>query len=147
MTWQCKHSETKRLARASDKVLLRWQHMCLMPAWARWEEKWLDEKRMRRAAQTVLRRQNMRLEPVFSGWSEHATTQRRMALATDKIVRRWINLALSPAMSWWMACIEEKKRLVRVCGMIIRYTHTLSLSLSLSLSHTHVCVCVCVCIT
>jgi hypothetical protein len=37
-------------------------------------------------------------------------------------MRRWINLAMSPAMSRWMGYVEKKKRLVRAADKV-RWQH------------------------
>ena len=57
--WMGYVEKKKQLVRAADKALLRWQHMCLAPVCARWEEHWREENRMRRAAETVIRQENI----------------------------------------------------------------------------------------
>jgi hypothetical protein len=68
--WMGCVEKKKQLVRVADKALLRWQHMCLAPVWARWEEHWREEKR------------DVPLRPLFG-------KRRSLALVSSDGRRQW----------------------------------------------------------
>ena len=51
--WAASVEEAKRLRVVAGRVLLRWEHASVAPAFARWSEQAADGKRLRRAATKV----------------------------------------------------------------------------------------------
>jgi hypothetical protein len=76
MGWSEHAARQRRVALAAVYRMQRMQLWAafarhVAPAWARWEEQWCEEKRMRRATETVVRRrQNMRLASAWAVWQE-----------------------------------------------------------------------------
>ena len=102
------------MRRAAKKIVLRWEHRCISPAYDRWAEHVAEEKKMRRAAVRVVRKwTSLCLSRGFAGWNSHAGAQRRLALAADRIVRRWCNLSAHWAMSKWVYIVDEWHRRLR----------------------------------
>ena len=83
--WMGYVREKKGLVRAADKVIRRWQNMCLAPGFSALKQRAVQLKAMRLAgSKVVLRWQRLGLWRGFIGWSEHASRQRRMALAATQ---------------------------------------------------------------
>ena len=108
------------MRRAAEKVIQRWGHMCVAPAFSALRERAAGLKAMRIAGtKVVLRWQRLGLWRGFVGWGEHAAQQRRLTLAAEKTVRRWISLVAGRTLSGWTRYTEEKKRLVRASERVV----------------------------
>jgi len=119
-----KWQEEVRRSRMVKRAALRWTQKTLYAACSTWGALVTEGKQMRTiGAKVFLRWQQRTVAKAWMTWQcKHSAIkaqQRRMALAADKIARRWINLALSPAMSMWMGYVEEKKRLVRAADKVL----------------------------
>jgi trimeric autotransporter adhesin len=119
-----KWQEEVRRRRMVKKAALRWTQKTLYATWSTWGALVTEGKRMRTiGAKVCLRWQQRTVAGAWMTWqckySAIDAQKRHMALASQRIVSRWINLALSPAMSRWMGYVEEKKRMVRAADKVV----------------------------
>jgi hypothetical protein len=113
--WEEQWRQAKKMRRSAEKVVSRWRHVLLAPAFLALKESAKELKGMRNAgAKVILRWQRLGLSDGFSGWSEHAATQRRMAFAAEKIMLRWLNMRLAQAYSLWNDHVKELLHTKRV---------------------------------
>jgi len=130
----------RRLSRAGETVIRRWQHMYLAPAFGALRERAVELKGIRNARAKVLGCWHRHgLSRGFFGWSQLASHQRRLAMAASKIVRRWAGLAISPALSRWIEHTRQSRRLSLVGNRLILRLISLKLTSCLKIWLDFVC--------
>ena len=117
--------EKKGLVRAADKVLLRWQHMCLAPAFVAWEERITQQARARRICQRAIRGWMRQLAAsAFQSWYTRAMRQMQITGVCSRIILKLANRCLDAAIwAWktWMKCwIRCQKILLRLTKHALR---------------------------
>ena len=101
-------SKKKRMKRIGKKLVLRWQHMQIAPAFSCWVGNVEESKRLRRVSNKVLLRwRSMSLGPAFERWWEWCEDLKETRQRTEAVLKRWRCMSMAPAFSAWAEHVDE----------------------------------------
>ena len=100
--WYCLVAESKRLARAAEKVVKRWQSLARARAFSTWLEQAADRRILGAAATRVMRRwKHLCMGVPFCTWVEQVKTQARQKEVMGTMIARMRSGLASKAFCKW----------------------------------------------
>ena len=81
-TWKNNAIDTRRLKRAAEKVLKRWEMMAISVPFQSWADNVAEKQRLKRAAQRVVGRwQQLAISVPFATWHDNVSEKKRLQRA------------------------------------------------------------------